>query len=686
MTIHFRRRLLAGAASLCISLPVWAEPTKDLTDEVIVTGTKISGDFGEKSGIPLAKVPQSVQVLTAEELTDAGVRSVGDALRAVPSASVGNSRVARYQSFSLRVRGFQADQMRNGIRQRYYEDVDPSALSNVERIEVLKGPSAVLYGHSAVGGIISMVTKRPQEKLGGSVSVLLGTDDQKLASFDITGALTDTLSARLTGEIERSGTFVDLQDMDRENVGLSLAWKPAERVSAHLVAEYIERRTLNNPGLPVIGTVQPNGVQPLRRGLFLGEPDVGYLDADAPLVQAWAELELGGGWTVTPRLQYQEFNTDFLQTRVRPLLADNVTLTRNGRTGNENDEYYIAQLDLAGAVTTGALTHKLLGGYEFGAERSTFQQFNLTNVGNINVLRPDYTYDSVQPARTFAFDSVGDADTHAIYLQDLIAVTDRFDLVLGARQSWIDYTSVYNGAVDKSSIDGFTWQVGATYRLTDAWSLYGGYNTGFDLENVLGSRSADGTPFDPEESNQKELGIRYAGDGVRFSAALFDIRRTNYLTTDPDNPDFQISNGEARVRGLELEGEVTLLDGWTVQAGAAFMDPEVIRSNDGDEGRLADTPRFQATLNSRIALPVDGLELRLGGSHVGSRSLVNAGPKRLDAYTLVDAGLGYSIGAWDFELTASNLLDKRHFTGTGTALAVYSGDPRQVALRGTVRF
>lgn len=686
MFIRFRDRLLAGVASLCLGLPAWAEPSRDLTDEVIVTGTKLSGEFGEKSGIPMAKVPQSVQVLTADELTDAGVRSVGDAMRAVPSASVGNSRIARYQSFSLRVRGFLADQMRNGMRQRYYEDVDPSALSNVERIEVLKGPSAVLYGHSAVGGIISMVTRRPQDKPAGSFSLLIGTDDQKAGSFDLTGPLSDTLSVGLTGEIERSGTFVDHQDIDRENLALSLTWRAAERVTAHFLGEYVQRQTVNNPGLPVIGTLESNGHEPLRRGLFLGEPEAGYLDTHAPLLQAWADIDLGGGWTLTPRIQYQEFNTDFLQVRVRPVLTDKVTVTRNGRIGSEDDEYYLAQLDLGGSVTTGTVTHKLLLGYEYGREEPGFLQYNLTNVGSINVLTPVYTYPAIAPNTVFSFRSQDVADTNALYVQDVVAVTDRLDFVGGLRQTWVDYTANYNGDVSKSAIDGFTWQLGATYRLTGGWSLYGGYNSGYDLESVLGSRSADGKPFDPEESNQKELGVRYTGDGVRVSAALFDIRRTNYLTTDPDNPDFQISNGEARVRGLEIEGEVSVIDGWTLQAGAAFMDPEVIRSNDGDEGRLADTPRFQATLNSRIALPIDGLELRLGGTHVGSRSLVNAGPKRLDAYTLVDAGLGYGIGAWDFDLTAGNLLDKRYFTGTGAALAVYPGDPRQVALRATVRF
>lgn len=146
-----RSPLLAGAVAPCLLFSVSAFAQTRAADadpaptDIVVTGTK-TGDFGAKSGIPIERVPQSIQVLDDEELIERGVRSIGDVLRAVPSANVGGSRVSRYQSFGLKIRGFLADQMRNGIRQRYFEDVDASALSNIARIEVLKGPSAVLYG------------------------------------------------------------------------------------------------------------------------------------------------------------------------------------------------------------------------------------------------------------------------------------------------------------------------------------------------------------------------------------------------------------------------------------------------------------------------------------------------------------------------------------------------------------
>jgi iron complex outermembrane recepter protein len=252
--------------------PQQSSPANDTeTRTIIVTGTR-TDDFGLRSGIPIDQVPQSVQVIDAQDLARRGSHSIGEALRAVPSANPGGSRFVDSPSFNYRIRGFAADVMRNGMRQRYYEDVDVSALSNVARLEVLKGPSAALYGESAIGGIISIITKEPTEAFEGLSALTAGSFDQAIATADVGGPISSTLGFRLTGELERSGTFVDFVDLDRENVGLTLVWRPSDSVSAHLVAEYVRRSTTNYPGLPAVGTVIDNGVERVDRSTYLGEP------------------------------------------------------------------------------------------------------------------------------------------------------------------------------------------------------------------------------------------------------------------------------------------------------------------------------------------------------------------------------------------------------------------------------
>lgn len=687
-----RYHLLAGAVAPCLlfAVPAFAQTRDDEStrpdtapNEIIVTGIK-TGDFGAKSGIPIERVPQSVQVLDDEELIERGVRSVGDALRAVPSANVGGSRVSRYQSFSLKIRGFLADQMRNGIRQRYFEDVDASALSNIARIEVLKGPSAVLYGQSAVGGIISIITKQPTDRFDGSVALTGGMFDQKTATVDIGGPITDTLGIRLTGEIERSDTFVDFQGMDRENVGVALAWRPSASVSAHLVAEYVRRSTANNPGLPVVGTIRGNGVATVRRSAFLGEPNFTDLVADAPLIQAWVDFRMNDAWTLTPRFQYSEFNTSLDQVRLlAPVTGQPTRIQRNGRRGREEDKYYIAQLDLSGRADTFGIGHTLLFGIEHSADRATFRQFDIVpgNIDPINALSPVYSYTDRQPALAFSFFAPSKTDGFAAYAQDQIALSETWNIVAGVRHSLFDYEDVFNDFRDADTISNTSWQLGTTYRLGDGVSLYGGYNTGFDLESVIAARARDGSPFKPETSDQIEAGVRIGRDTLRASLSAFRIRRNNVAITDPIDVNFQIQEGQLRVQGIELEGEWTPLPGWWLQGGYAYLDGRVTRTTTPTQmnARLGDTPEHTATASTRVALgPV---ELRGGAYYVGSRALVNGSAVTLDDYLIFDLGLGTSFGPLRLDAALTNVGDKTYYTANGGANFVYPGDPRTLSLR-----
>ncbi|WP_375404627.1 TonB-dependent receptor [uncultured Sphingomonas sp.] len=675
-----------GATALACAASATAQTAREQNPgrgDIVVTGTK-TGDFGAKSGIPLDRVPQSVQVIEEEELIERGVRSVGDALRAVPSANVGGSRVSRYQSFSLKVRGFLADQMRNGIRQRYYEDVDASALSNIARVEVLKGPSAVIYGQSAVGGIISIITKQPTDRFAASAALTVGSFEQKMATLDVGGPITNTLGVRLTGEVERSDTFADSQRMRRENVGLALAWTPSASVSAHLVAEYIRRRTANNPGLPVVGTILPNGAGRVDRSTFLGEPDFTDLVSNAPLIQAWVDLQMANGWTLTPRLQYSQFNTSLDQVRILAPLAGRPTLIpRNGRRGREEDGYTIAQLDLAGAARTFGIGHTLLLGVEYSAERPSFVQSDIVpgGIAPIDTLNPVYAFTTRRPALAFSFVSLGKVDGFAIYAQDQIALSDAWNLVAGVRRSLFDYENRRNGVRNADTISNTTWQLGSTYRLGGGMSLFGGYNKGFDLEPVVGARARDGSPFVPETSDQIEAGLRVARGSLRASASVFRIRRDNVAVPDPENVDFQIQEGRLRVQGVEVEGEWEALPGWRLQGGYAYLDGRVTRTTTAtsQDARLGDTPEHTATLSSRLTIGV--IELRAGAYYVGRRRLVNGSAVTLDDYAVFDLGVGTVLGPVRVDAALTNAADEVYYTANGGTNFVYPGDPRTLSIR-----
>lgn len=692
----YLRATSACALTFVLAIPALAEDEQKET--IVVTGTK--SEFGEKSGIALEKLPQSVQVISSEDIIARGATSVGDLLRAVPSANVGNSRVSRYQSFSLNVRGFLVDQMRNGIRQRYYEDVDASALSNVDKVEVLKGPSAVLYGQSAVGGIVSIITKKPTDSFAASGAITLGTFNQKVATLDVGGPVSETLGIRITGEIERSGTFVDFQDIDRENLAVTFNWRPSDHVSAYLVAEYVERRTLSNPGLPVVGTVTSNGVARISRKAFLAEPEFASLKADSPLLQAWVDVDLGNGWAITPRLQYSELNTPFTQIRVLGVDATDPTLVRrNGRIGSENDSYTIGQIDLTGTIRTGSLTHKLLVGYEYDRERSIFIQSNFVSVPLINGLNPTYLSIAQKPALAFAFNFAGNTDGHALYLQDQVEIGKRLGLVLGIRHSWLKNEGFFStdpttfGVADVESPELTSVQAGATYQLDGGFSIFGGYNTGFDVENSFGGApTVDGDRLQPETSEQFEAGLRYASDRAQVTLSTFQIKRRDVAGDDPDNPGFSKNIGSFRVRGLELEGKVDVLDGLSLSAGYAYLAGKITASATPTEvgGRIADLARHSGNVRVTYAIPGTPFDVRAGLAYQGKRAIASASPILLDDIVLADMGVGAKFGQFRVDLVANNVFDVTYYTVAGAHQgnrnSVYPGDPRTVSLRVGVGF
>jgi iron complex outermembrane receptor protein len=650
-----------------------------------VYGQRQSDTFGSKSGILLKELPQSIQLLDVDQMRGQGLVSVGDLLRDIPSANPGYSRVGPYQSFSLKIRGFGADQMRNGMRQRYFEDVDASALGSIERMEVLKGPSGVLYGQSAVGGVINLVNKTPGADNSGSAGLRLGTDNQKVANADLSKNLSDNLSLRLTAELERSDTFVDRQPMDRNNVSLMLQHKVGDLATGHFVAEYIKRETDRYVGLPVSVVLPDQDEEVLDISSQLGEPGFTSLRSFAPLYQYWLDIQLNADWTLTPRLQYQEFNTVFGQVNLRaPVTGQPELISRTGRKGRENDDYQIAQLDLNGRVTTGAIEHKVLLGYEAGRERGRFTQSNIRagTLNPVDINNPQYQYDTAAPVLDFGFDNFYNLDSDAWYLQDQIKLTSDLQLIGAVRYTDSKAGSgAWGSAAEWVPVSSTIWQLGLTWQLNDQLTLFTGHNTGFDVESSAAARSRTGDALEPEESAQTELGIRYSADEFRGSLALFRIERLNALTTDPVDSDYSVNSGEQRVDGVELEGSWQLNSALQLQAGYAWMDGEITETNDGDLGnKLGDLARHRLNFSANWQYNNDWSAF-VRANYSSGRPLVTGSAWQLDSYRLIGTGLRYQQSSWSAQLAVNNLLDELYYTASGNGFVVYPGEPQQASLQ-----
>ncbi len=635
------------------------------------------------------EVPQSTQTVNETMIEDMGAVDVRDILKQVPSAFAGHTRLAPFTSFSWKIRGFDAAVTRNGFRQIFFEDVDQSALSNIARLEVIKGPGGATYGKEGLGGTIHMVTKRPEKEFSGSAYVSAGKYDSRVGGFDLTGNLGDSgIGIRLNGEIERSDTFVKFQEIDRDNISLTATWDTGGPARAFLLTEYQRRETMRNPGLPVVGTVISNGVARVKRKTYLGEPNVDNLDTWSPLVQAWLEFDVAENWTLSPRYQHFEFNVDQQHVRLRGPEAGDPTLTkRNGRFDfKERDKTDTVQLELKGKFDLGVTSHQMLIGGEVNNHRWSGDWFNFAAVPSISTLNPTFL-SSAPPIVANATTFSGTIDTNEVYVQDLIGIGDKLDVLLGVRHTNTNIDSEFSGDLTPGQNDSMTsYQIGAAYQFMPDWSVFAGVGTTLSVDSVVGSISATGTPFKPEESKQHEIGIKHQSGNLSGSLSLFHIRMENAATADPNDPDFQIQTGEQRSRGVELEAAWQASSKLYLSGGVAYIDAEITKSNDGDVGnRLGNIAKTQANFWVRYHA-TSTVDLGFGINYVGKRYGTISNTFKLPTYTTADASIGWRIDPrLKAELFLKNIFDRVYYTGNDN-FSVYPGEPRAAYARLTADF
>ncbi|MGX2039991.1 TonB-dependent receptor [Methylocaldum sp. MU1018] len=498
---------------------------------------------------------------------------------------------------------------------------------------------------------------------------------------------------RLEGALHRrnrgSDTFINYQELNRENFGLALAWDNGGPVRGFLNAEYQHRQSLANPGLPAIGTVQSSrGLGRVSRDTYLGEPRFDNLDVDSPLVQAWLDIDVAENWKVSPRFQYFEINTRqdqmFLGATTLDPVNGRINVSRTGRSDFlERDRNFIGQIDITGTLETGPLKHQIFLGGDYTNHHFKGGFFPRINVSSINALDPVYLDTSPAPSTT-ELNFGGNFEVGAVAFQDVISITSKFDLMGGVRHSRVSgKRKIVTGRVVETDTDNTIFQGGGTFHVTDSVHLFAGYGEGFNVSDAVGFGTADGKPFDLGQSEQVEAGIKVNFPwGLTGTASYFDITRTNVSTPDRNNPGFQVQTGEVRSKGAEVELAYQITDQWFVQGGYAFTDAEITKSNASDVGnRFQNIPEHQANIWTHYRFDqglLENLTLSTGVNFVGDRPLDNANTVNLPNYTTWDLGASYTYENVKLELFANNVLDKRYFIANDSGLTVFPGDPRTI--------
>jgi len=652
------------------------------------------GFAGTKTHTPLIETPMSVQVVPREVIDDQQALSLKDSLR---NTSGVVSNAYSYYDF-IQIRGFE-----NGYAANYRNGLQLQAITGLEmalldRVEVVKGPSSMLYGRVEPGGFVNMVTKKPESERAFSFQQQIGSYGLRKSTIDATGKITEdgTLLYRAIGAWTQADSFMDHVHKENKVGALYLTWRPNQRFELNVGFEAQNNRFVDTEdiGIPIIGSRPAN----VSRKSFYGDT-LGWdipNKANRTLYAFDWTYALNDQWKLTQRFHYDQ--RDEQQFTIWNNGFDSGTgMLDRGLWYVQPDRKTIAtNIDLVGDVVLGGMRHRLLAGIDYFRFTSQWHGFSGTDpaITPINIWNPTYGLNAAairSLAENFFYDTVD--EWHGFYLQDQISLNDRWELLLSGRYDMAKYGNGYSATslsdasanLKPTTDSAFSPRIGLLYKLTPNQSIYGSYTESFGANNA---RSVSGGKFEPEHAKQVELGAKSTLFNGRGSASvtLFQLEKSNMLTPDLATPDPSDNTtlGQVRNRGIEFDlgGQVT--ENISLIGSYTYNRSKITQDNAGNQGNeLPNVANHVANLWAKYDFTPGsrtGWETGGGIYYVGERQGDKANSWQLPAYTRVDAMLAYRskiIGEkLTFQLNVQNLFDKVYFDrGNGGTGAKY-GAPR----------
>lgn len=691
-TVRLSPLALAVASAFCPPLATHAQNATTL-DEVRVEDTSSGTGYGAaqrdtaatRTDTALIEVPQSVRVVSRKLIEDLGAKRLADTVDYVSGVTRMNDFGGTWDNYALR--GFsntEAGSLLNGFAsgRGYGPQRD---VATVERVEFLKGPAAALYGSSEPGGTINVVTKKPQFTAANKAGLEIGTLGMRRATLDSTGPITQQLAYRLNVAVEEGASRSSQIDNSKYVVAPAFTWSLSADTVVNYEAEFIRIRTPLDRGL-----VQVRGnALALPSDRYLQEPDRSNLHVNGDTHQLSVDHNLGGGWRARLGGTYRETalhgsSVDFGTGQIGLLGADGRTLSRTDSWRTLPSRDVSIQAELEGRFSTGSLRHTVLAGLEswrlyMGQDiRYSPQKYPIDIYNPVygNVPQGPLVQGYLQDDRMRAT---------GLFLQDQIDLSARWKLLAGLRfdrfhQDFVNWMTDTRQMQQHSSA---TPRIGLSYLITPDSSVYVSYGRSF---RPNAGADASGRTFDPQKGKALELGTKWQSVDHRLSAsmAVFDIRKTNVLTRDPNNGNFNVAAGEVRSRGLEVDVAGKLDAHWRLTANASYTDTKVLRDNNAAllGKRLTGIPRLSAGL---FAIREDRLAsggrygLGAGLVHVGERTGTATDTYRLPGYTTVRLTTYWQVNpSTRLSLDVHNLFDKQFATASWNAIAVIPGLGRQL--------
>lgn len=690
---------LAGTALSAVA--VQAQETVALDPVVLEgSGAPVSGGTGYiaaatatglKSGAPLTEVPQTVNTVTTQEIQDRDPVQIEDALAYVPGVVASPWGVDdRYDQFVIRgfdvgVYGIFRDGLINKAQNFSGFKIDPYM---VQRIDVLKGPASVLYGSNDAAGLVNIITKRPEFEPFTEARLSYGSHGTTELGLDTGGSNADkTLAWRLTALTREGANETDPSQDDRDLLALGVTWAPTDRTSVTFLAHWQQDNLTPNSFMPVAGEDYDtaNGTLP---DSFIHSQHPWNRFATEQVSFGWqAEHAFSESLKLRQNFRIARQTTDYRHLYFNGMILPDYTPSAD----NLNYAAFTVDEEARYAALDNQLEYKagFAGGENtltVGADISRQQKDGVMGWDNsYNISLSDPSYDFPVTAPGAYVDSKTTVTEKGLYVQDHLKFDNGATLTAGLRRSWIENETEDRlaGSTSSQTDTVTTGMIGGTWDLGNGLVPYASYAESFTVN--IGSTFA-GDQFEPTEGSQLELGLRFTPEGsaLQLGAALFDITKTNVLTSDPLHAGFSVQTGEVRHRGLELEARGQLTERLSVIAGYTIIDAEITASNDGVQGNTPSlVPQHQASIWADYAFGgrAEGLSLGAGLRHVGQTWADNANSRKVDAYTLADLSLRYERNGYGATLGVTNLFDEDYYaTCSAVGWGCSAGEGREVTL------
>ena len=688
-------RKIAPLAGLALGLlldPAFAEENTVELDAISVTTDAYESATGPvkgyratrsasatKTDTALRDIPQSISVIPATVLTDLGSTNVERALEFAGGVSKQNN-FGGLTLYEYSVRGFTTSEFyQDGFSANRGYPSTPDA-ANIERIEVLKGPAASLYGRGDPGGTVNIVTKKPQPEAFTTLQTSAGSWDRYRTALDINTPLDSegTVLSRVNLAVEDNHSFRDHVQSKRVFVAPSFSWQLDPDTSLLVESEFVRHSSTFDRGI-----VDAPGVS---RSTFLGEPNDGDISNHNNRIQAALEHHLDDAWKLRLASHYKQGSLWGDASENRALNADGHTLNRRYRERSTGWHDSITQLELRGMFDIGSWQHELLIGTEYEDYR---KKERVTAIAGspyaIDIYNPVYGQPKPNGTRS-GTDFFEQTKSHALNLQDQIIFTDRLRGMLGARFEHFDQSiEDFNGAPKSHQThDALTHRAGLLYQLTPQVGVFANASTSFKPNSGLDANSKS---FKPEEGVGYEVGLKTELFDDRLSAtvAAFHIEKENVLTLDPAT-NLNRAMGKARSQGVDLQltGQVT--DAVRVIGAFAYIDAEVTK---GDKAIPAGSRILGVAKRSGSLLGVyefqdgalRGSDLGAAFTYVGDRSGEAGTRFELPAYHTVDLLAHYkATDNVTVGLNLNNLFDEKYYERSYSSYWVNPGEPRNLTV------